>query len=96
MKALFCAILVSLVFVSYSFADSWSIGPERWFVGNKEVPAGTPGAVSGEFLARLNLTDHKKEYRDSFCLNGLSDGPKDRHPCHEHHDDRKVIVVGGG
>lgn len=29
-----------------------TVGPERFFLGGKEVPAGTPGAVSGDQLAR--------------------------------------------
>ena len=89
--ALFLGLLAS-----FSHAETWSVGPERWFVGTREVPAGTPGAISGEILARLNLTDHQKEYRDSFCLDGLADGPKDKFPCNEHHDDKRLIVVGGG
>ena len=31
------------------------VGPERFFVGDKEVPAGTPGAVSGDKLARERI-----------------------------------------
>ena len=31
---------------------TYSAGPERFFVGGREVPAGTPGAVSGDQLAR--------------------------------------------
>lgn len=34
---------------------TWSVGPERFFVGGKEVPAGTPGAVSGDELARQRI-----------------------------------------
>ena len=89
--ALFLALLAS-----FSHAETLSVGPERWFIGSREVPAGTPGAISGEIIALQNLTDHKREYRDSFCLDGLSDGPKDKFPCHERHDDKKLIVVGGG
>jgi len=34
---------------------TWSVGPERFFLGGKEVPAGTPGAVSGDQLARERI-----------------------------------------
>src|SRR3972149_2333457 len=32
-----------------------TVGPERFFLGGKEVPAGTPGAVSGDQLARERI-----------------------------------------
>jgi len=34
---------------------TYSAGPERFFVGGREVPAGTPGAVSGDQLARERI-----------------------------------------
>jgi hypothetical protein len=34
---------------------TWSAGPERFFIGDREVPAGTPGAVSGDQLARERI-----------------------------------------
>jgi hypothetical protein len=33
----------------------YRVGPERWFAGGREVPTGTPGAVSGDVLARERL-----------------------------------------
>jgi len=39
-----------------------TVGPERFFLGDKEVPAGTPGAISGEILAKEQLSaDIKKQ-----------------------------------
>lgn len=32
-----------------------TVGPERFFVGGKEVPAGTPGAISGDEMARQRI-----------------------------------------
>jgi len=32
-----------------------TVGPERFFVGGKEVPKGTPGATSGDELARQRI-----------------------------------------
>jgi len=32
-----------------------TVGPERFFIGGKEVPAGTPGAMSGDQLARERI-----------------------------------------
>jgi len=32
-----------------------TVGPERFFLGGKEVPAGTPGAMSGDQLARERI-----------------------------------------
>lgn len=34
---------------------TYSVGPERFFSGGREVPAGTPGAVSGDQLARERI-----------------------------------------
>ena len=34
---------------------TYSVGPERFFAGGREVPAGTPGAVSGDQLARERI-----------------------------------------
>lgn len=34
---------------------TYSVGPERFFKGGAEVPAGTPGAVSGDQLARERI-----------------------------------------
>lgn len=45
------------------FTESWSVGPERFFKDGREVPQGTPGAISGDELARGNLRDDKEEFR---------------------------------
>lgn len=36
------------------------VGPERFFIGRREVEAGTPGAISGDELARRRLLDLTK------------------------------------
>jgi len=39
-----------------------TVGPERFFLGDKEVPTGTPGAISGDKLARERIfAETKKE-----------------------------------
>lgn len=82
----------------FSFSETWSVGPERWFVNGVEVPKNIPGAISGDELARKNLPDHLKEYRDAFLFNGSA--AADRAPEAWHHDqrrcDREIIIVGGG
>lgn len=34
---------------------TWSVGPEKFFFGGREVPVGTPGAMSGDELARRRI-----------------------------------------
>jgi hypothetical protein len=84
---------------AFSFSETWSVGPERWFINGVEVPQNIPGAISGDELARKNLPDHLKEYRDALLFNGSA--AADRRPEEIHHHDQKkcdreIIIVGGG
>lgn len=45
---------------------TWSVGPERFFLGGKEVAEGTPGAVSGDELARQRITTENKPPETGF------------------------------
>src|SRR3972149_7987879 len=43
-----------------------TVGPERFFLGGKEVPAGTPGAVSGDQLARDRIEAESNAQRTAW------------------------------
>jgi len=56
-RILLLAMVIGLLVVNIAWADTLSVGPERFFLNGKEVPLGTAGAISGDQIARERLSN---------------------------------------